>query len=138
VFTPDTARSKQAAKKLARLVKRFGAKPVLMNPKEHDEILAAISHLPNLLAYSLLHAASEVQKGRALKFSGSSFRDITRVASSSAEMWTDIGLDNSEQILRMIGRQEKVLLKLKGLLRRGDAQGLQKFFAMAAQLRRKL
>ncbi|MCC7344682.1 MAG: prephenate dehydrogenase/arogenate dehydrogenase family protein [Deltaproteobacteria bacterium] len=138
VFTPDSAAGKRAAKRLRRLAKALGAKSLAMSPKEHDEILAAISHLPHMLAYALVHAAMGLQKGKALKLSGSSFRDVTRIAASSAQMWTDIGLDNHRGILRMIDRHEQFLKKLKSLLAKRDAKGLEKFFESAARVRRKL
>ena len=138
VFTPDSPPAKKAALRLCRLVKAMGAKPVILSPKKHDEVLAAISHLPHMLAYALVHAAKGLQKGRALKLSGSSFRDVTRIAASSALMWTDISIDNHREILRMIARHEKVLGQLKTLLAKRDARGLKIFFNAAAQVRRKL
>lgn len=138
IFTPTGVADKKPAAKLRQWAQALGAKPVLMSPKEHDEILAAISHLPHMLAYGLVHAAMGLQKGRALKLSGSSFRDVTRIAASSAQMWTDIGLDNHRAILRMIERHEKILRQLKTLLAQRDAKGLEKFFEAAAKVRRKL
>ncbi|MFO1462173.1 MAG: prephenate dehydrogenase/arogenate dehydrogenase family protein [bacterium] len=138
VFTPDTPAARRATPRLMRLAKALGAKPLAMSPAEHDQILAAISHLPHMLAYALVHAAMGLQKGKALQLSGSSFRDVTRIAASSARMWTDIGLDNRREILRMLDRHDKILKNLKGLLARRDARGLEKFFDSAAQVRRKL
>lgn len=130
--------SNEGVKKLYRLVKALGAKPVTMSPRDHDQILGAISHLPHLLAYSLMHTVTNFQKGRALKFAGRSFRDVTRIAASSPTMWTDICLDNRRALLDWLKKYEKILKSLKKDLASGKGQRLQHFFERAAQARRNI
>ncbi len=139
ILTPTQDRNhRAAASQLASLWKKLGAKVQTMPPREHDQILGAISHLPHLLAYSLMHAALSYKKGRALRFAGSSFRDVTRITASSAEMWTDISLDNRKTLLAWISTFEKVLKKVKRSLARADVKSLHRFFASAAKARRQL
>lgn len=128
----------QAIKKVRDLVQALGAKVALLAPQEHDAALALISHLPHMVAYALVHTALSVQKGKALRFSGGGFRDFTRIAISSPEMWTDICLDNRKEILKVLGKFEKSLSRLKRFLDRSDAKGLRQFFSSVAKVRSRL
>lgn len=135
ILTPETG---QAPAKLARLLKALGAKVKSMSAAEHDRLLAASSHLPHLLAFSLVHLAAQPERRRALELAGSSFRDATRVAASSPEMWVDICLDNRKALLAALSDYEKLLKGLGRELRQGNEKALRKYFSSAAQIRRKL
>jgi prephenate dehydrogenase len=140
ILTPNSndAKTKGAVAQLSALWKKLGAKVQVMSPREHDQILAGISHLPHMMAYSLMHAVMAFQKGVALRFAGSSFRDVTRITASSAEMWTDICLENRAALLKWVQSFEKVLTKLKKGIAKGDARALQRFFSTAAKTRSQL
>ncbi|HCU24213.1 MAG TPA: prephenate dehydrogenase/arogenate dehydrogenase family protein [Deltaproteobacteria bacterium] len=141
VLTPaakSSSAERTSTRRLSRLLRAIGAVPVLMSLREHDEILAKVSHLPHMAAYALMHAALEMPKGRALRFAGSSFRDITRVVASSAKMWTAISLENRGEILQALRRYQRILQDLTAMVEKRNPRGLEKFFEKAAQARRKL
>ncbi|HKY62630.1 MAG TPA: prephenate dehydrogenase/arogenate dehydrogenase family protein [bacterium] len=138
ILTPEGRGEAQTAAKLARLLKALGAKVQSMPATEHDRILATSSHLPHLLAFSLVQLASKKNRRRALKFSGTSFRDGTRVAASSAEMWVDICLDNRRALLAALADYEKLLKALGRDIRGARAGALRRYFDSAARVRRKL
>lgn len=140
LLTPEgrNPREKKALARLKRLAAALGAKPATMSPGQHDRSLALISHLPHMAAYALVDTALGVDQGRALKFSAGGFRDYTRIAASSPRMWSEICLENRENILKMITRYEKSLKRIKSLLRRKDTKGLEDFFQKSARVRRKL
>ncbi|MCE9625886.1 MAG: prephenate dehydrogenase/arogenate dehydrogenase family protein [Deltaproteobacteria bacterium] len=138
VLTPPQGKKSQALSRLTRWVKDLGAKPVSMSPEAHDRILGAVSHLPHVLAYALIHAVAKDSGGKALKFAGRSFRDVTRIAASSPDMWVDIALDNRGPLLDWLKKYEKVLVGIRRGIAAGDAKKLRTFFAEGAGLRRKL
>lgn len=136
ILTPEG--KQKAEPRLVRLLKAIGAKVKSMPAAEHDRVVAAISHLPHMLAFSLVHLASKGKKDRALEFAGSSFRDATRVAASSADMWVDISLDNRPAILAALKDYEKLLKALSRDIQGGREKSLKSFFESAAKIRRKL
>ncbi len=139
LFTPASGKKNSPAlKKLLALVKALGGKGGVMGAAEHDEILGAVSHLPHILAYALVDAVLGFKKGKVGRYAARSFRDVTRIAASSPEMWRDIALDNPRAILQWIGRFQSSLTRLRSLVSRGDARGLERFFARAAKLRNQL
>jgi len=140
ILTPESKgpSERKVLRDLERCLQQLGAKTALMDPKQHDEILAWVSHLPHLLAYSLVDAVQGYQKGRALGFAGSSFLDGTRVAKSSALMWRDIVLDNRETLLKKIADFKKTLSKVEKLLRQKNGSALERFFHASAEIRRGL
>jgi prephenate dehydrogenase len=109
-----------------------------MRADEHDKVLAATSHLPHILAFTLmnyLRSSSEKEPDNLLRFAGSGFRDFTRIASSSPEMWRDICLANREALLTQIDAYKNVLTSLQKDLANGDALALEKTFAEAREIR---
>ena len=102
-------------------------------------MLATVSHLPHALAFTLVEMiASREDAAQLFSFAGAGFRDFTRIAGSSPEMWRDICLLNRDSILSMIEEYEKTLLRLKELVRHGDGKGLETEFERAKQVREKL
>ena len=114
-----------------------GAEIITMSVIEHDEILAATSHLPHLLAYLLVDLlAHEPVERQMFDFIGNGFRDMTRIAASDPVMWRDIGLANRTAILQALGGYRADLDALVAALERGDAAYLEAFFTRARQARR--
>ena len=114
-----------------------GAEIITMSVIEHDEILAATSHLPHLLAYLLVDLlAHEPVERQMFDFIGNGFRDMTRIAASDPVMWRDIGLANRTAILQALGGYRADLDALVAALERGDAAYLEAFVTRAHQARR--
>ena len=105
-------------------------------PDQHDQIFAAVSHLPHLLAFALVdqvdHAADA---GLLFEYAASGFRDFTRIAGSSPEMWRDIALANRTALLAQLATYSTQLAKLTAMLAAGDGDGLQAVFANARRAR---
>jgi len=113
-----------------------GADVFEMKPKEHDAVLATVSHLPHLLAYALVDlVASRKNATQLFSFAAGGFRDFTRIASSHPEMWRDICLANREALLAELNRYGAGLDKLRTALKRGDARTLDKLFSGARDAR---
>ena len=114
-----------------------------MSAGRHDEILAAVSHLPHVLAFALMnHVVSAGAEGsdgahdnELLRFAGSGFRDSTRIAGSSPEMWRDICLGNREALLNQIDAYQKELTAVREMLAHGAGDALERFFANARSAR---
>jgi prephenate dehydrogenase len=121
ILTPVTAARRQSLVKIKKLWNMVGARVVYLKPAAHDEILAFVSHLPHLIAFSLLRSVPKEY----LKFSASGFRDTTRIASSDAEIWKDIFLSNRKSILRAVKGFRKCLSVLESAVRKKDAKGLE-------------
>jgi prephenate dehydrogenase len=113
-----------------------GAKLSRMEPDEHDAVLSTVSHLPHLLAYALAQdVATRGNSSRLFEIAGAGFRDFTRLASSSAEMWRDICLANRDMLLADVARFERKLEQMKRCLADGDAAGLERLFEEARAAR---
>jgi prephenate dehydrogenase len=107
-----------------------------LTPEQHDEVFAAVSHLPHLLSFALVHdLAQRKNRDLLLSFAASGFRDFTRIAASSPEMWRDISLANREALLREVKQYADELYVLYRALESGDAQKLEEIFAEAQQVR---
>lgn len=127
ILTPQ--KETKAVRKIRRLWQLQGARVITMTAKRHDQILAQVSHLPHMVAYSLVNAVGDPKVLSDLVAGG--FRDITRIASSDPVMWRDICLDNRKAILDAMKLFEKDWNRLKKALREGDGQSLEKYFARA-------
>ncbi|MDX1386568.1 MAG: prephenate dehydrogenase/arogenate dehydrogenase family protein [bacterium] len=140
IFTPGPRRpgSGKALTRLRRWAQDMGAKTTTMTPAEHDQCLALISHLPHMVAYALVDSALKVKGGKNLRFAAGGFRDFTRIAGSSPQMWAEICLDNQKFLLQMMERYEKSLGRIRQLIKRGDEKALTQLFAKAAQARKQL
>jgi prephenate dehydrogenase len=105
---------------------------VQLSPQRHDEIFAAVSHLPHALAFALVEMiAARPEAQQLFSFAGAGFRDFTRIASSSPEMWRDICIANRPALLREIEAFQAALSGLAQQLRAGDAQGVVQVFERA-------
>jgi prephenate dehydrogenase len=113
-----------------------GARVSRMSAEEHDAVFAAVSHLPHLLAYALVHEfAARANSAQLFGFAAGGFRDFTRIASSHPEMWRDICVANRGPLLAELDRYIEKLRALRPLLERGDAAALEKLFAEARAAR---
>ena len=132
-LTPSSSSSGILYERLHRLVKSLGARPVAIDAAEHDRLLAAVSHLPHVLANVLVAQAA----GRGeLPRTGPSFRDATRVAGANSAVWTDIYMANSEAIAAEIDAAAQRLADVAASLRAGDPEGVTAWNDSAAADRR--
>jgi prephenate dehydrogenase len=137
VLTP-LAETDPAAKDLvASLWQGCGARVSEMTAAQHDELFAAVSHLPHVLAFALVdYIATQPNAEQLFGFAASGFRDFTRIAGSSPEMWRDICLANREALLAQLVGYQQELAQIKALLENNDAHGLETILARASEARR--
>jgi prephenate dehydrogenase len=136
VLTPLEENSPATVAKVQALWEACGARITRLEPEEHDAVLAAVSHLPHLLAYALVHDIARRDNAEQLfSYAAGGFRDFTRIASSHPEMWRDICIANRDRLLAELGRYQDKLGGVGRLLQAGDAAGLEKLFAEARQAR---
>ncbi|MBS0496864.1 MAG: prephenate dehydrogenase/arogenate dehydrogenase family protein [Proteobacteria bacterium] len=137
ILTPLPETSAAAAERVQQLWQACGANVSLMPADEHDRVLAATSHLPHLLAFTLMNHLnhSTGHPENLLRFAGSGFRDFTRIASSSPEMWRDICLANREALLEQIEAYQNELNSLREMLEKDDGEGLGQAFSQARGMR---
>ena len=112
---------------------------VTMPAEHHDQVLAITSHLPHLIAYTIVGTATELGEdlqSEVIAFSAGGFRDFTRIAASDPVMWRDIFLANSEAVLELLQRFSEDLTALQRAIRRGDAETLQNWFTRTRAIRR--
>ncbi|MDK3023018.1 prephenate dehydrogenase/arogenate dehydrogenase family protein [Cupriavidus taiwanensis] len=113
-----------------------GADCHVMSAVQHDAVFAAVSHLPHVLSYALVaQVANAEDAALKLDFAGGGFRDFTRIAASSPEMWRDICVANREALLRELNTYQSVLAHLKMLIEKGDGDALERIFARASKIR---
>ncbi|MCM2357522.1 MAG: prephenate dehydrogenase/arogenate dehydrogenase family protein [Geobacteraceae bacterium] len=126
--TPDT--DPGALRKVVRMWEAAGSEVILMDVVKHDRVVAAISHLPHMVAYSLVNAVEGYDRfdESILKYSAGGFRDFTRIASSDPAMWRDIALMNREAIIEMMDFFARYFAELRALVAKGDGEGMRLFF----------
>jgi prephenate dehydrogenase len=137
IITPTAHSDEAALKRVTDLWTLLGAKVITMETGQHDRIYAAVSHLPHVIAYSLVAAVADIDASF-LHYSGQGFRDMTRIAASSQELWRDICMLNRENLLDMIAAFQQHLDSLSRYLRTSDAGSLEKEFGKARTLRESL
>ena len=128
-------------KKLATFFKKMGSIVEIVNAEYHDKILAITSHLPHLIAYTIVGTASDLEtdlKNDVIKFSASGFRDFTRIAASDPIMWRDIFLNNSDAVLEMLQRFNEDLSDLQKAIRKKEGEKLHTFFSRTRSIRKKI
>ena len=136
VLTPTAVTDPQAVQKVQRMWEVAGAKVQSMTATEHDSIFAAVSHLPHLLAFALVdEIAARPNASQLFDFAASGFRDFTRIAGSSPEMWRDISLANRDALLKELHTYQQALANLFTLLEKHDGTGLQALFESASKAR---
>ena len=128
-------------KKLANFFESLGSIVETVSAEYHDKILAITSHLPHLIAYTIVGTASDLEtdlKNDVIKFSASGFRDFTRIAASDPIMWRDVFLNNSEAVLEMLQRFNEDLSDLQKAIRKKQGQKLHSFFSRTRSIRKKI
>lgn len=136
VLTPLAENSAERIRVLQETWAALGASTSTMLPEEHDAVFAAVSHLPHLLAYALVSdIAARADAAQLFGYAAGGFRDFTRIASSHPEMWRDICVANSDQLLKELSRFSGAIEKIGKMLQTGDARALEKLFADARAAR---
>jgi prephenate dehydrogenase len=136
VLTPLAENPPGAVQKVEELWQACGARVARLDAEEHDAVLAAVSHLPHLLAYALVHdVASRKNAEQLFSYAAGGFRDFTRIASSHPEMWRDICVANRDRLAAELERYQAKLAELAPLIERGDGAALERLFARAREAR---
>ncbi|WP_259781583.1 prephenate/arogenate dehydrogenase family protein [Aestuariispira ectoiniformans] len=153
IITPTSGTDGKALERVKRLWETIGAIVEIMSPEHHDRVFAITSHLPHLIAYTIVgtvadlehqlareHVTDEalVRTNEVVRFSGSGFRDFTRIAGSDPTMWRDVFLKNREATLEMLGRFTEDLVALQRAIRWGEGEKLHDWFTRTREVRRKV
>ena len=136
VLTPLPENSKVAVARVRNAWEWCGANVSELTAQQHDEVFAAVSHLPHLLSFALVHdLAQRDNRDQLLAFAASGFRDFTRIAASSPEMWRDICLANRDALMRELQQYAAELHVLHQALENNDAAKLEEIFSLAREVR---
>jgi prephenate dehydrogenase len=140
ILTPTEKTDPIALDAMTALWTAAGMNVIMMDPERHDHIFAAVSHLPHAAAYAMVSTIAEFSSGsdNYISFSGAGFRDFTRIAASSPEMWRDICLLNGKNIVEMIEQYQFSLNKIKKAIKHNDGRRLEMLFRAASDLRKGL
>ncbi|WNO53736.1 prephenate/arogenate dehydrogenase family protein [Stakelama saccharophila] len=141
ILTPDEGTPELAVERVAEFWRRLGADVERMAPAHHDRVLAVTSHLPHLIAYTIVGTASdleEVTETEVIKYSAGGFRDFTRIAASDPTMWRDVFLTNREAVLEMLQRFSEDLTALQRAIRWGKGDALFELFSRTRAIRRSI
>tara|TARA_A200000113_G_scaffold103155_1_gene92550 strand:+ start:303 stop:1217 length:915 start_codon:yes stop_codon:yes gene_type:complete len=138
ILTPISNEDK-FIEKIASVWKSFGMTTEIMEASRHDRVLAMTSHIPQLIAYSVVGTATDLEtqmKDEVIKYSAAGFRDFTRLAGSDPVMWRDIYAKNKEAVLEMLGRFSEDLLTFQKAIRNNDIQFLEEKFSKSKDIRK--
>ncbi|WP_057882432.1 prephenate/arogenate dehydrogenase family protein [Tsuneonella troitsensis] len=141
ILTPPSGTDQAAVARLSAFWEALGANVEIMDAAHHDLVLAVTSHIPHLIAYTIVGTASdleEVTRGEVIKYSAGGFRDFTRIAASDPVMWRDVFLTNREAVLEMLGRFTEDLTALQRAIRNGDGDALFDLFTRTRDIRRSI
>ena len=140
ILTPTGKTDPKALEAVREIWTAAGSQITVMDAELHDKVFAAVSHLPHVAAFAMMCAVSELNTGADdyLQFSGAGFRDFTRIAASSPEMWKDIFLMNRSNLVQMIDRYLFSLNRFKREIIAGDEVRLEKHLTQASAIRREL
>ena len=138
LIVPDGA-DETATQKLEAFWQGMGALTERMEVEHHDQVCAVVSHIPHLIAYTMVGVADDLRRvsdREVVKFSAAGFRDFTRIAASDPVMWRDVFLNNKEATLDVLGRFSEELFKLQSAIRAGDGDHLHAYFTRTREIRR--
>jgi len=136
IITPHTQSKKEDINKIENFWKKLGGITSIMDANLHDEIFSTVSHLPHLLAFSLVNLINDKNnKETMLEYAASGFRDFSRIAGSSAEMWRDICLANKDTILTDLELYKKEIEALSNLIKNNHHEDLLNYFLKASKTR---
>ncbi|MBN8900040.1 MAG: prephenate dehydrogenase/arogenate dehydrogenase family protein, partial [Rhodospirillales bacterium] len=141
ILTPPADAPEAAVERVAEFWRRLGADVETMAADHHDRVLAITSHLPHLIAYTIVGTASdmeEVTRSEVIKYSAGGFRDFTRIAASDPTMWRDVFLNNREALLEMLARFTEDAQAMARAVRWGDAEYIEDKVERGRKIRRSL
>ncbi|MCA0903290.1 prephenate/arogenate dehydrogenase family protein [Qipengyuania aquimaris] len=141
IVTPPENAPEEAVADLAAFWEILGAKVEIMDAAHHDLVLAVTSHIPHLIAYTIVGTASDLEdvtRGEVIKYSAGGFRDFTRIAASNPVMWRDVFLSNRDAVLEVLGRFTEDLTALQRAIRNGDGDTLHDLFDRTRTIRRSI
>jgi prephenate dehydrogenase len=140
VLTPPTRTDPDVYRRLHTLVTSMGARVIAIRPERHDEAVAAISHVPHVAAAALANLAAErADAGEdVLRLAAGGFKDMTRIAAGSPELWTGICMDNRDALVRGLREYSELLTRFAILVDGGDTQGIREWLTRAADVRKAL
>ncbi|HEV8680275.1 MAG TPA: prephenate/arogenate dehydrogenase family protein [Stellaceae bacterium] len=141
ILTPLPGTAPEAVARVTLLWEGAGMRVATMAADHHDKVLAVTSHLPHLIAYTIVGTATELGEdlqSEVVAYSAGGFRDFTRIAASDPVMWRDIFLTNREAVLELLQRFSEDLTALQRAIRRGDGETLHKWFAHTRAIRRSI
>ncbi len=139
ILTPPQGADAAKIAQLRAFWERLGANVEEMDAEHHDRVLAITSHLPHLIAYTIVGTASELEavtESEVIKYSAGGFRDFTRIAASDPVMWRDVFLSNKDAVLEMLQRFSEDLTGLQKAIRMGDGEALFDHFTRTRAIRR--
>ncbi len=139
ILTPLPETDPDATRRVRWMWEKAGSQVTEMAPDRHDRVLAITSHLPHLIAYTIVATAADLEEhmqGDVIKYSAGGFRDFTRVAASDPVMWRDVFLHNREAVLEMLGRLYEDIAILQRAIRLGDGPVLESHFTRSRAIRR--
>ncbi len=141
ILTPPAGADAEALDRLSAMWRRCGMNVEIMDAPHHDLVLAMTSHLPHLIAYTIVGTATDIEselKREVAKFSAGGFRDFTRIAASDPIMWRDVFLKNRSAVLEVLGRFDEDLTALQRAIRRGQGDTLETLFRETREIRRQV
>ncbi|MEE8083759.1 MAG: prephenate/arogenate dehydrogenase family protein [Alphaproteobacteria bacterium] len=141
IITPPPGTDPEAVTRVASLWRSVGSEVDTMDPHHHDMVLAITSHLPHLIAYTIVGTATDLEdhlQREVIKFAAGGFRDFTRIAASDPVMWRDVFLANKDAVLEMLGRFDADLTALQRAIRYGDGAALEEIFKRTRAIRRSI
>ena len=141
IITPPDGVDPAALAALSDFWTALGSKVELMDAAHHDLVLAVTSHIPHLIAYTIVGTASDLEdvtQSEVIKYSAGGFRDFTRIAASDPVMWRDVFLTNRGAVLEMLGRFSEDLTALQRAIRSGDGETLFDLFTRTRAIRRQV
>jgi cyclohexadieny/prephenate dehydrogenase len=139
ILTPPAGADETAVSRLGEFWARLGSKVEVMEARHHDLVLAVTSHIPHLIAYSIVGTAADLEgvtRGEVIKYSAGGFRDFTRIAASDPTMWRDVFLTNRDAVLEVLGRVSEDLAALQRAIRWGESETLFQRFSQSRDIRR--
>ncbi len=137
VLTPNNKNSLEQITKLTKFWESLGGVVTNMEADDHDQIFSTVSHLPHLLAFGLVNLINNKKnKGILLNFAASGFRDFSRIAASSPEVWRDISIQNHQSIIGDLQLFQKEIAKLINFLEKKDQKGLENYLKLASSTRK--
>jgi cyclohexadieny/prephenate dehydrogenase len=141
IVTPPDGAPEAAVERVRSFWERLGSNVEIMDPAHHDLVLAITSHLPHLIAYTIVGTASDLEavtRSEVIKYSAGGFRDFTRIAASDPTMWRDVFLSNKDAVLEMLQRFSEDLTALQRAIRWDDGDALFDLFARTRAIRRSI